>query len=219
LGTKQSYSTENSLKKIKVDFPEAKQARSENALKNLVEAANQIVLEGDSRNFNARYLSEISGHSLGALVQRLGKVENIFLHAIAYQRSQQFKEMAHDFNQLPDDATANDFAELLARTALRRIPTVGPSILRYYENRALGRTHTLENVHAYTDECIPILQKIVERNTSNTFKEFSAFEAKYLMRSLFLYIERPFIEGDKNAGTEIHHNMTVKLISSLLSKR
>lgn len=218
MGTKQIYSVENSLKKIKVSFPEAKQARSENALKNLVEAANQIVLEGDSGKFNARYLSEVSGHSLGALIQRLGKVENIFLHAIAHQRSQQFKEMALEFDQLPDSATVSDFAELIARTSLRRLPTVGPSILRYYEARALGRTHTLEDVHAYTDECIPILQRTVKRNTSNTFKEFSAFESKYLMRSIFLFIERPFIEGNKNAGTEIHHNMVVNFITNLLSK-
>lgn len=208
----------SSLKKIKVDFPKPKQERSQNALNDLIEAAEQIVSEGDSGNFTARNLSEVSGHSLGALIQRLGKVENIFLHAIAHQRTRQFNEIAKEFEVFPDSGTAAEFAKLLVDVSFKRITFVGPSVMRYYESRALGRTNTVQDVHAYTDECIPLLSIAIQRNKSNTFREINQFEMKYLLRSIFLYIERPFIEEDKNAGKEMHRKMAIMYISSILTK-
>lgn len=218
MGTKNNFSVAGSLKKIKVSFPKAKQMRSQNALKNLLEAAEKIVLEGDIGNFNARNLSEVSGYSLGALVQRLGKVENIFLHAIAHQRTKQFNQIAEEFEAFPDSGTTTDFSKMLIDISFRRIRFVSTSVMRYYEGRALGRTNTVQDVHAYTDECIPLLTKLIQKNKSNTFREMSLFEMKYLLRAMFLFVERPLIEGHEDAGTEKHRDMAVTHISNLLSK-
>lgn len=212
------FSVANSLKRIRVAFPKAKQERSQNALSNLIEAAEKIVTEGNSDNFNARNLSEVSGHSLGALVQRLGKVENIFLHVIAYQRTRHFADIAKELEIFPDHGTATDFTKMLVDIALKKISVVNPSVMRYYESRALGRTKTVQDVHAYTDECIPLLIKAIQKNKSNTFREISQFEMKYLLRSIFLFLERPFIEGDENAGNDKHRKMAIMYVSSLLTK-
>jgi hypothetical protein len=60
--------SENSLKKIGVKFAESKQSRSQEAVKNLIEAAERIVESGDSSNLNARQLSKVSGYSLAVLL-------------------------------------------------------------------------------------------------------------------------------------------------------
>lgn len=210
--------SENSLKRLGVKFSEAKQSRAQNAVNSLIEAASQLVASGDSTNLNARQLSKVSGYSLGALVKRLGKVENVFLHAIAYGREQQIKSccaLAEDFDV---NKTAIDFAEFMVNLSIDRITNiVGPSIVRYYENRALGRVSSLADIHAYTDEIVPTLMNVIARNRSGTFRHLSPYEAKYVARAIFLFIERPFAESDPLAGTEEHRQMATRQVASLLS--
>ena len=60
-------------------FPKNKQARSQNTLNDLLEAANQLITNADSKQFTARSLAQKSGYALGTLIARLKSVEkNIF---------------------------------------------------------------------------------------------------------------------------------------------
>lgn len=210
--------SENSLKKIGVKFAESKQSRSQEAVKNLIEAAERIVESGDSSNLNARQLSKISGYSLGSLVQRLGKVENVFLHTIAYGREKHIKACCAQAETFDVNKTATEFAEYMVNLSIDTINNiVGPSIVRYYESRALGRVSTLADIHAYTDEIIPTILKVSTSNKTGTFREFSLYEAKYVARAIFLFIERPFAENDPLAGSEDHRRMASRQVASLLS--
>ncbi len=211
--------SEKSLKKIGVKFVEPKQDRSKEAIKNLVEAAELLVASGDAGSLNARDLSRVSGYSLGALVQRLGKVENVFLHAIAYGRERHLNAVCTQAEAFGGDVTASEFAEFLVEAGLHGMKNVvGPSVMRYYESRALGRVNSLADIHAYTDETVPTLMKLIAQDKTGTFREMSPFEAKYVARSLFHILERPFIESDPSAGTEEHRSMAARHIASLLSK-
>lgn len=211
--------SEKSLKKIGVKFAEPKQDRSKEAIKNLVEAAELLVASGDAGNLNARDLSKVSGYSLGALVQRLGKVENVFLHAIAYARERHLQSICAQAEAFDGNITTNEFATFLVDVGLHTMKNiVGPSIIRYYESRALGRVNSLADIHAYTDETVPTLMKLIEQDKTGTFKMVTAFEAKYLARSLFHILERPFIESDPNAGSEEHRLMAIKFVSCMLSR-
>lgn len=211
--------SERSLKKLGVEFSEPKQDRSKNAIQNLVEAAEKIVDSGNASNLNARELSKVSGYSLGALVQRLGKVENVFLHTIAYGRERHMHAICLQAEAFSGKITTTDFAEFLVDSALHAMKNiVGPSIMRYYESRALGRVNSIADIHAYTDEVIPTLMKMIADDTTDTFREMSPFEAKYFSRAVFHILERPFIESDPNAGTEAHRTMAIRHIAGLLSK-
>lgn len=216
--TQNVHMAKDSLKKLSVSFPDSKQARAEKSLNNLVEAAEKIVATADATGFNARTLAKLSGYSLGALVQRLGKVENIFLHAIAYGRTRKIQEASDICESFDPNKTAEDFAEFVVSFSLDEIPKVGPSIIRYYESRAMGRTQNVGDLHAYTDEIVPALLKVIERDQSGTFRQISPYEAKYLARAIFLFVERPFAESDPMAGTEQHRQMAVAQISALLKK-
>jgi len=205
----------DSLKRLGVVFAPSKQTRSEQALKNLIEAAEQIVATGDSTQFNARSLAKLSGYSLGALVQRLGKVENIFLHAIAYQRTQLLKEVTELIDATGPNLTAEECATVIVSFAFDNMK---PPVMRYYETRAIGRTQNVSDIYAYTDEVVPALLKVIERNTSGTFRKITPYEAKYIARAIFVFVERPFVESDPFAGTEQHRQMAIKQISALISK-
>ena len=211
--------SEKSLNKIGVKFSASKQARSQLAVQNLVEAAEKLVETGDASNLNARDLAKVSGYSLGSLVQRLGKVENVFLHAIVYGRERHLRAICAQADAFKGKLTVQEFAEYLVDIALHTMQNiVGPSIMRYYESRALNRVNTLEDIHAYTDEVVPTLMKMIAQDTSGTFRNMSPFEAKYVTRSVFHILERPFIESDPNAGSEEHRLMAVRHIASMLSK-
>lgn len=212
--------SDNSLNKIGVKFSESKQSRSQDAIKNLIEAAEKIVLTGDAANLNARQLSKKSGYSLGSLVQRLGKVENVFLYTIAYGREKHIKDCCIQAEAFDVNKTASEFAEYMVNLSIDAINNiVGPSIIRYYENRALGRVSTLGDIHSYTDEIIPTLMKVIEKNKSGTFRELSSYEAKYVARAIFLFIERPFAENDPLAGSTEHRSMASCQVASLLSSK
>ena len=206
-----------SLKNLGVAFPKSKQGRAEQSLSNLVEAAEKIVATGDAMGFNARTLAKVSGYSLGSLVQRLGKVENIFLHAIAFGRTKQLKKLAQQIESFGSDKTADQYAEFIVGLSLSRIPVVGAQVIRYYESRAMGRTNNVSNIHAYTDEMIPTLNKIIAQDKTGTLRKVPTYEMKYLARSIFHILERPFAEGDPEAGSAAHRAMAIHHISRLLS--
>ncbi|MEN9902060.1 MAG: hypothetical protein RL651_724 [Pseudomonadota bacterium] len=210
--------SENSLKNIGVKFAESKQSRSQESLNNLIEAAEKIVESGDASNLNARQLSKISGYSLGSLVQRLGKVENVFLHTIAYGREKHIKACCAQAEAFDVNKTASEFAEFMVNLSIDTINNiVGPSIVRYYESRALGRVSTIGDIHAYTDEIIPTVMKVSENNKTGTFRQLSLYEAKYVARAIFLFIERPFVENDPLAGSEEHRRTASRHVASLIS--
>lgn len=210
--------SENSLKNIGVKFAESKQSRSQESLNNLIEAAEKIVESGDASNLNARQLSKISGYSLGSLVQRLGKVENVFLHTIAYGREKHIKACCAQAEAFDVNKTASEFAEFMVNLSIDTINNiVGPSIVRYYESRALGRVSTIGDIHAYTDEIIPTVMKVSENNKTGTFRQLSLYEAKYVARAIFLFIERPFVENDPLAGSDEHRRTASRHVASLIS--
>lgn len=210
--------SEYSLKKLGVTFAKFKQTRSEAALNTLIEAAQKIVDEGATTGFNARTLSKVSGYSLGALVQRLGKVENIFLHAIAYGRERQLKELCEYAESFDPQKTARAFVEFMIDRCFATLLKAGPSVIRYYESRAMGRTNSVGDIYVYTDEVVPSLIKVMADNKTGTFREMTPHEVKYLARALFVFLERPFVESDPIAGTEIHRQMAVLHSSSMFSK-
>lgn len=205
----------DSLKRLGVSFAASTQPRSEQALKNLIEAAARLVDVGDTTQFNARSLSKLSGYSLGALVQRLGKIENIFLHAIAYQRTQLLKDVTELIDATGPNLTAEECAKIMVSFAFDNMK---PLIMRYYESRALGRTQNVDDIYAYTDEIVPAMLKVIERNTTGTFRKITPYEAKYVARAAFVFLERPFVESDPFAGTDLHRKMAIEQISALLRK-
>jgi hypothetical protein len=81
------------LKKLNIQFNDVKNPRLLKTLNDLIEAAEKKVEEGNVDGFAARSLSKTSGHSLGSLIQRLGKIENIFLYAITLERSRHIKSI------------------------------------------------------------------------------------------------------------------------------
>lgn len=211
--------SEKSLSKIRVQFTEPKQQRSKQAIDNLIEAAEMLVDSGNSSKFSARELAKASGYSLGALVQRLGKVENVFLHAIAYSRERHLQAIGTQLKAFAGEIDVASFAEYLVTTALHTMQNiVGPSVMRYYENRALGRVSTVEDLHSYTDETVPVLMELVALDKTGTFREMTPFEYKYVVRSIFHVLERPFIESHPDAGSEEHRQMAIRFVTSLLSK-
>lgn len=208
-----------SLDKLGIHFVAAKQKRSEEALQNLIESAEKIVDQGDADAFTARNLARVSGHSLGTLVQRLGKVENIFLHAIAYSRSKHLEVLAGYLEHFGNEKTATQFCEYIVDLGMNRMMLVGAPVIRYYESRAMGRTNNVGNIYAYTDEIIPALSKMIRQNTTGTFRVYSEYEIKYVARLIFQIFERPLAEGDPQAGTAEHREMAIKLLSGLLCAR
>lgn len=204
-----------SLKKLGVKFPGSKHPRAEKSLSNIIEAATLLITKGDPKTLNSRSLSTTSGYSLGALVKRLGKVENAFLHAIAICRTHHLRQASQILESFDDNKSSFEFAKLIVDIAFEKFPKSGIPIIKYYESRAISRTKSVADAHAYTDEIVPLLRRVVRSNKSGTFRNIQDNEFKYLARAIFLFLEQPFIVDDPLAGTEHHRKMATALIASL----
>lgn len=208
---------DESLKKLKIRFCEGKQERTKQTLENLLQAAEEIVEEGDVSCFDARSLSRKSGYALGSLVNRLGAIENVFLYAIAKARSKHIQSVFSALSEQTKNSDPVEFARILAETSFRLIERVNPSVMQFYEKRALFRSNSIASVHCYTDEVIDPLLRLIELNESKKFRTLSRHEAKYICRAIFLFVERPYIEADPLAGTEEHKRVVIENVSRLLT--
>lgn len=208
---------QESLKKLNVEFNEAKRAQAKLTLDNLIQSAEQIVTSGDVGNFDARSLSRVSGYSLGSLVKRLGKIENIFLYAIAKLRSKKIQSVVAKLHEYDVNSDARSIVEAFVPLAFEEIKHTNPPVIRYYENRAVKRADEWSHVFAYTDEIIEPLRSIISQNRSGTFRTIEDHELPYVARAFFLFIERPFVEGDPIAGTELHRQMAVDALLRLIA--
>lgn len=204
------------LKKLDIRFNETKKPQSLQTLNDLIEAAEKIVEEGDVDNFAARSLSKTSGYSLGSLIQRLGKVENIFLYAITVERSRHLRSVGNALLEIDSDQTVSGVVNQFVDLAFDALSKVNPRIMRYYEKRAALRAENVTDVFLYSEEVIPYLSQIIAQNTSNTFRVIPNNEMPYVARSIFLFLERPFAEGDPIAGTPEHRVMAVNALIGIL---
>ena len=208
---------EESLKKLKIRFNDVRQERARKTLEDILQAADEIIEEGDESALDARNLSRKSGYALGSLVNRLGAIENVFLYAIAKARTKHIREIAHKLKSLGEKATCREFSELIANESIVRIKKVNPAIIRFYEKRALARAGSPAEVYCYTDEIIDPLLECIETNESRSFRNIDRTEARYICRAMFLFVDRPFVEGDPIAGTEEHKRVIVENLSRLLA--
>lgn len=206
----------DSLKRLKVRFNDTSQARSKKTLDDLLEAAEKIAASGNPTLFDARTLSKESGYSLGSLVKRLGKIDSVFLYAIALGRSKQISEIEKKLDALDSDVEPKQFVEALTDLAFKGIEKVNPGVIRYYENRALNRSGNLAAVYSYTEEIIDPLLRLIGSNRSGKFRKIDRNEARYICRAMFLFIERPYVEDDQIAGTSAHRKIVIDNITRLL---
>ena len=204
------------LKKLNIEFNDAKKPKSLQTLNNLIEAAEKIVEEGDVDLFVARNLSKESGYSLGSLINRLGKIENIFLYAITKERSRQINAIGEALGQLDPEVTVHELVEKFVDLGFAAINKVSPRIMKYYEKRAVQRAENVSDVFLYAEEMIPHLNRILAKNRSNTFRPLSESEKPYVARAIFLFLERPFAEGDPIAGSPEHRAMAVNALVGIL---
>lgn len=204
------------LKKLNIEFNDAKKPKSLQTLNDLIEAAEKIVEEGDVDLFVARNLSKESGYSLGSLINRLGKIENIFLYAITKERSKHINAIGEALEQLDSEVTVHELVEKFVDLGFAAINKVSPRIMKYYEKRAVQRAENVSDVFLYAEEMIPHLNRILAKNRSKTFRSLSESEKPYVARAIFLFLERPFAEGDPIAGSPEHRAMAVNALVGIL---
>ena len=203
------------LKKLNIEFNEVKKPQSLQTLNDLIEAAERIVENGDVDQFVARNLSKESGYSLGSLVKRLGKIENIFLYAITTERSRHIKSVGEALEAVDENLNVAELMTAFVDIALDALQKVSPRIMRYYEKRAALRAEKISDVFLYSEEIIPYLDRILARNRSNTIRQFSDNEKPYIARAIFVFLERPFAEGDPIAGTPEHKAMAIHALTGI----
>jgi hypothetical protein len=122
-------------KNLKIDFSDVKQDRSQKTLDDLLQAAYEIVEAADTKSFTSRSLASKAGYSLGTLSQRLGSVEDVFFWAIQKGREIKLKDYAEEVSRFDPKLTVQDFVEQFVEKGFSNIGTVGPTVIRFYDER------------------------------------------------------------------------------------
>jgi hypothetical protein len=199
-------------KNINIQFPEAKQERSSQSLKDILQAAFELVNEADPKKFTSRTLAEKSGYALGTMTKRLGIIENAFLWAIKRGQAQHIENMAKRFKEFDANLPLQTFVEIMVNSAFESIKQVNPRVIRYYEDSIAKQNALSSEFYQYSDALAQPYVEMALRNQTNTFRHISVDEAILLFRSVFTIVERPFVELNSIAGTEEHRRIAISTL-------
>jgi len=202
----------------KVPFAESKQERSQKTLEDILDAAEQIVIDANPDLFTSRTLAKRSGYALGTLVRRLNSVENVFLWAVKKGRDQKFQEFTVIITQFDAKTPIDTFAKNMVDTAFSGIKQVNPAVMNFFEKRFTKINGLTPDYFAYMDSLVEPYLAAAGKNQTDTFRALSISEASLLIRQICLLVERPFIESNPIAGTEEHRQIAIDMIIKLLGK-
>jgi hypothetical protein len=201
-----------------IPFAESKQERSQKTLEDILEAAEQIVVEANPDFFTSRSLAQRSGYALGTLVRRLSSVENVFLWAVKKNRDQKLQEVAITITQFSVDTPIHTFAENMIDMAFSSFKQVNPAVMHFFEKRFTKMNGLTPDYFTYMDSMVEPYLVAASQNNTGTFRVLSTSEASLLIRQIFILVERPFIEGNPIAGTQEHRRIAIDMIIRLLGK-
>jgi len=201
-----------------IPFAESKQERSQKTLEDILEAAEQIVVEANPDLFTSRSLAQRSGYALGTLVRRLNSVENVFLWAVKKNRDRKFQEVAINITQFSADTSIHTFAENMIDIVFSGFQKVNPAVMRFFEKRFTKINGLTPDYFTYMDSLVEPYLVAAAKNKTGTFRTLSSSEASLLIRQICLLAERPFMEGNPIAGSEGHRRVTKDVIIRLLGK-
>ncbi|MBT8536503.1 hypothetical protein G6715_01735 [Polynucleobacter paneuropaeus] len=201
-----------------ISFAESKQERSQKTLVDILDAAEQIVIEANPDLFTSRTLAQRSGYALGTLVRRLNSIENVFLWAVKKGRDRKFQEFSVSITQFDVHMPIHAFAENMVDTSFSMIQQVNPAVMRFFENRFTKMNGLPPDYFTYMDSLVEPYLAAASKNQTDTFRVLSTSEASLLIRQICLLVERPFVEGNPIAGTQDHRRIAVDMIIRLLGK-
>jgi hypothetical protein len=201
-----------------ISFAESKQERSQKTLVDILDAAEQIVIEANPDLFTSRTLAQRSGYALGTLVRRLNSIENVFLWAVKKGRDRKFQEFSVSITQFDVHTPIHAFAENMVSTAFSGIQRVNPAVMQFFENRFTKINGLTTDYFTYIDSLAEPYLVAASKNQTDTFRVLSTSEATLLIRQICLLVERPFMEGNPIAGTQEHRSIAIDMIIRLLGK-
>ena len=205
-------------KNINIQFPEAKQGRSAQSLKDILQAAFELVNAADPNKFTSRTLAEKSGYALGTMTKRLGIIENAFLWAIKRGQAQHIENMAKRFKEFDANLPLQTFFEIMVDSVFESIKQVNPRVMRYYEDCMAKQNALSSEFYHYSDALAQPYVEVTLRNQTNSFRHISVDEAILLFRSALTIVERPFVELNPIAGTEEHRRIAISTLVQMFRK-
>jgi hypothetical protein len=204
--------------RIKFEFAESKQDRSKKTLENILEAASNLLEQADPELLTSRVLAAHSGYSLGTLNKRLLSVDRVFLWLIEQGQKQHVKNAGKFISDFDPNEPLQVLAEKLVDIFFSAMKKVNPKIIRYYEHRIAIKYGLVED-YARSDAVVTPFLEAARNNKTNTFRELDEIELRLILRSLLIFVERPFIYSDPIAGTTEHRRIIIENFVRLLGRQ
>lgn len=205
-------------KNLKIDFSDVKQDRSQKTLDDLLQAAYEIVEAANPKSFTSRTLASKAGYSLGTLSQRLGSIEDVFFWAIQKGRELKLNGYAQEILRFDPKLTVRDFVEKFVNEAFNQIGIVGPSVIRFYDERFTKKYGLTTDYFDYINIVADAYFEMHTRNETDTFRILSRDEARCIFKASLALGERPFAAGDPMAGSEEHRRINITAMIGMLAK-
>lgn len=198
-----------------ISFAEAKQDRAKKTLDDISNTALDLVEIGEPNLLNSRTLAQKSGYSLGTLSKRLSSIDKVFLWAIKKQQQKHLSSMSESIKNFDPSLPIEILLELLVDQSFELISKVSPKIIQYYDSRII-KYENKANYHHVSDVLVDSFYDAIERSLNGTFRKMSKDELRLVLRTTAIFIERPFAEEEKFAGTKEHREIALRNLIRLL---
>lgn len=148
----------------------------------------------------------------------MGSIEDVFFWAIQKGRELKLNGYAQEILRFDPKLTVRDFVEKFVNEAFNQIGIVGPSVIRFYDERFTKKYGLTTDYFDYINIVADAYFEMHTRNETDTFRILSRDEARCIFKASLALGERPFAAGDPMAGSEEHRRINITAMIGMLAK-
>ena len=169
------------------------------------------MLQGDVKLLTINNLVKKSGYSVGNIYYHYKNIQNFYATIFLRKRLGVYIELINEINNFSSTKTCPDLWKFILEfifdkiTGKFKISIISYLFLQAYKSKE--KSYELEQI---IDCLIEPLMHCQKRNKTNTFLLIGKEELKLKLRSLRVFIETPFLEGNSIAGKALHFELTLK---------
>jgi AcrR family transcriptional regulator len=169
------------------------QARGEQAIQNIFEAARSIVQSNESDQMSARSLSVKSGYSIGAIYRYFEKIDDVFTFVFISRRKSVCQQLINKIEAHPYDASGQELFEFIVDHTFQAWAAHRYNVIRLLYRQFFKRSKEPEKFNTLIDMLIPSLLELAKRNRTGSIKQLSETEIRICLRAFQGALNSPFI--------------------------
>ena len=188
------------------------QARAHVAKENIEQSFDELISSPHNEDLTIKSISKKSGYAVGTIYRYFKKIDDLFINQFLIRVEASNQELVQLLNKHEPHQTVDELITAIVDFSFgtwskKGVPYIKRMVLRY----VLRRSNCPEKFDTVFDDVLPSLYKIVEDDTSGTFKKMDRYQLDLSVRAFRAAVRSPFVRGDTLSGSKLHYEAVVDI--------